>query len=147
MVELGRRTGVGPLAASRVAKIRQGLEEVKARAAGRPKRSVLFIVGRTPGTINDLIVVGRGSFLNESIVAQEGGGGYSEWPLPAKRISPGSRTGSLEKSGTVNRDRYPWGFQEVPSGACDSPRFFTASSLPRPRHYRLVVGPLGEPVD
>lgn len=67
MMELGRKTGVEPMASSRVAKIREGLEEVEARTAGRPKRSVLFIVGRTPGTINDLIVVGSGSYLNELI--------------------------------------------------------------------------------
>ena len=65
--ELGRRLGVEETAAGRVDRIRRGLEEVRTRAAGRPRRSVLFIVGRTPGTINDLIVVGSGSFLNELI--------------------------------------------------------------------------------
>jgi iron complex transport system substrate-binding protein len=72
MYALGRRLGVEGTAASRVDKIRQGLQAVKTKSVGRPKRSVLFIVGRTPGTINDLIVVGRGSFLNE-LIAIAGG--------------------------------------------------------------------------
>jgi iron complex transport system substrate-binding protein len=72
MNELGRVLGVESAAAVQVSRIRQGLQAVRSRAAGRPKRSVLFIVGRTPGTINDLIVVGRGSFLNE-LIAIAGG--------------------------------------------------------------------------
>jgi iron complex transport system substrate-binding protein len=72
MYALGRRLGVEETAAGRIEKIRLGLEAVRTKSAGRPKRSVLFIVGRTPGTINDLIVVGRGSFLNE-LIAIAGG--------------------------------------------------------------------------
>src|SRR5215472_12146034 len=45
-------------------------KEIHANAAqtnrtARPK--VLFVVGRTPGTVSDLIVVGRGSYLSELI--------------------------------------------------------------------------------
>ena len=43
------------------------LEKIRARGALLPPRGVMFVVGRTPGTIQDLIVVGRGGFLNELI--------------------------------------------------------------------------------
>jgi iron complex transport system substrate-binding protein len=65
--ELGRRAEVGDRAEQRIGEIESALADIRARAGGLPRRSVMFIVGRTPGVIRDLVVVGRGSFLNELI--------------------------------------------------------------------------------
>lgn len=65
--ELGGRCGVVETAEQRIARIQSGLAAIHLRAAKAPRRSVMFIVGRTPGVIRDLMVVGRGSFLNELI--------------------------------------------------------------------------------
>jgi len=67
MLDLGKRTGADEIAQLRVASIRGGLKAIRKRAGGLPKRSVMFIVGRTPGTVEDLMAVGSHSFLNELI--------------------------------------------------------------------------------
>jgi len=67
MISLGKRTGVERIAKMRVASIRARLEAVRKQADGLPKRSVMFIVGRTPATVEDLMAVGSNSFLNELI--------------------------------------------------------------------------------
>ena len=67
MLMLGKRTGAGKIAETRVASIRARLEAVRKRAEGLPRRSVMFIVGRTPATVEDLMAVGSNSFLNELI--------------------------------------------------------------------------------
>lgn len=64
---IGRRAGAEAAAERRVAAIKKDLDQVHARLAARPKRSAMFIVGRTPGTIQDLIAAGRATFLNELI--------------------------------------------------------------------------------
>jgi iron complex transport system substrate-binding protein len=69
---LGRNTGAEAAAESLVSSIRRDLEQIRARSEGLERRSVLFIVGRAPGMIRDLVIVGRGSFLNE-LIAIAGG--------------------------------------------------------------------------
>jgi iron complex transport system substrate-binding protein len=64
---IGERTGARKIAETRVASIRARLEAVRKRTAGLPRRSVMFIVGRTPATVEDLMAVGSNSFLNELI--------------------------------------------------------------------------------
>jgi len=69
---LGQRTGVAETAEKRIAEIQAALADIEARASKLPRRSVMFLVGRTPGAIRDLIVVGRGSYLNELITIAGG---------------------------------------------------------------------------
>ena len=64
---LGERAGVPGVAARRIVEMRTALERVRGESSGLPRRGVMFIVGRTPATIQDLTVVGQGSFLNELI--------------------------------------------------------------------------------
>ena len=47
--------------------LRAKLSAIEKRAAGKPRRSLLFIVGRTPGRLDGMMAVGKGSFLNEII--------------------------------------------------------------------------------
>ena len=67
MLELGERAGATKIAEGRVASMQARLEAVRKRAEGLPRRSVMFIVGRTPATVEDLMAVGSNSFLNELI--------------------------------------------------------------------------------
>ena len=67
MLELGERTGAAKMAERRVGAMRARLETVKKQAEGLPRRSVMFIVGRTPATVEDLMAVGSNSFMNELI--------------------------------------------------------------------------------
>lgn len=65
--DLAERTGVPERAEQKIAEIRGRLDAVRIRAQGLPRRSVVFFVGRSPGTISDLVAVGKGSFLNDLI--------------------------------------------------------------------------------
>jgi ABC-type Fe3+-hydroxamate transport system substrate-binding protein len=47
--------------------IQRQLHEVAVKTSSSPKPKVLFVVGRTPGAVSDLIAVGRGSYLSELI--------------------------------------------------------------------------------
>jgi iron complex transport system substrate-binding protein len=69
---LGKRAEVEETAEKRIASIQSALDETRSRANNLPRRSVMFLIGRTPGTIRDLMVVGRGSFLNELITIAGG---------------------------------------------------------------------------
>lgn len=54
------------------AKITAALGQVEASAKARERRTVLFIVGRTPGRLDGMVAVGKGSYLNE-LIAMAGG--------------------------------------------------------------------------
>jgi iron complex transport system substrate-binding protein len=53
------------------AKLRESLQRelaaIEARTAKLPKRRVLFLVGRTPGTLQGMIAVGSGTYIDELI--------------------------------------------------------------------------------
>jgi iron complex transport system substrate-binding protein len=50
-----------------VAEIRGRLDAVRHAAEGLPRRKTMFVVGRSPGAIGDIVAVGKGAFLNELI--------------------------------------------------------------------------------
>ena len=63
---ISEKAGVPARGRSLIQSIETQLREVAPKPGGvKPK--LLFIVGRTPGTVSDLIAVGRGSYLNELI--------------------------------------------------------------------------------
>jgi iron complex transport system substrate-binding protein len=82
---LGHAASVEPRAAALVADIDSRLARVRADARTRPARKVLLIVGRSPGSLTDLVAVGRGSYLNELVsiaggVNVLGGPGLPDYP-------------------------------------------------------------------
>ena len=87
MMLIGRRAGVPERAARLVAGIRQRLNAVRQRTATRPRRSVLFIVGRSPGRLDGMVAVGKGSFLNGLIEIAGGVNALAGTPLGYPKIS------------------------------------------------------------
>jgi iron complex transport system substrate-binding protein len=65
--KIGRAAGVPDRAEGLVARMRADLDAVRARTSRLPRRRTVFIAGRTPGRIEDLIAAGRSSHLNELI--------------------------------------------------------------------------------
>ncbi len=68
-----------------VAELQQRLDRVRAAVAARPRRKVLVIVGRRPGTLGDLVAVGRDSYLHDLVRIAGGrnvlgGDGLPEYP-------------------------------------------------------------------
>jgi iron complex transport system substrate-binding protein len=64
---IAEKIGVPERGRSLIQSIEKDLREIGAKAGRGAKPKVLFVVGRTPGAISDLIVVGRGSYLSELI--------------------------------------------------------------------------------
>jgi iron complex transport system substrate-binding protein len=54
------------------------LHQVAAMPASGPRPKVLFVVGRTPGTVDDLIAVGRGTYLSELIALAGGENAFAD---------------------------------------------------------------------
>lgn len=72
MEEIGAATGTQARAAQLVSGVRRDLEAVKERVKGRKPARALFIVGRTPGTLEGLIAVGKGSYIS-GVIEYAGG--------------------------------------------------------------------------
>ncbi len=85
--QIGRLCGVDRRAGALCHSIRGRLEAVRKRTAGLPRRRVLFVVGRTPGRVEDLIVAGKASYLNE--VLEIAGGRNLVWDaaVPYAKVS------------------------------------------------------------
>ncbi|MEX2263889.1 MAG: cobalamin-binding protein [Bryobacteraceae bacterium] len=64
---IGKAAGVETRAEQLVADIRARLDSLRLRTEKLPRRSLLFIVGRTPGRLDGIVAVGSGSYLNELI--------------------------------------------------------------------------------
>jgi iron complex transport system substrate-binding protein len=69
---IGAAADAGDRAARLVADLESRLSAVRAEAAQRPSKKVLVIVGRQPGTLGDLVAVGRGSYLNDLVTIAGG---------------------------------------------------------------------------
>lgn len=85
--EIGAALGIPAKGAELEKSVRAKLAAIEKRAAGKAPRSLLFIVGRTPGRLDGLIAVGKGSFLNELIRIAGGRNVLADSPVAYPRIS------------------------------------------------------------
>ena len=69
---IGAAAGVTDRAARLIDETEARLAAVQRAALTRASRKVLVIVGRQPGTLGDLIAVGRGSYLNDLVTIAGG---------------------------------------------------------------------------
>ena len=92
---VGRAAGREEEARKLLAETRAGLEEVRRRAAGLPRRRVLCVVDRAPGTLRDIYTASDGSFIEQLV---ELAGGESIAP-PAS-----SGWGKIQKEAVVALD-------------------------------------------
>jgi iron complex transport system substrate-binding protein len=65
--QVGDAIGSGAEAKALDAAIRARFAAIEKANAGKPRRTMLFIVGRTPGRLEGVIAVGKGSYLNDVI--------------------------------------------------------------------------------
>ncbi len=72
IARIGKATGSQVAASALAGRIRGSLDEVRQRTAKLPPRRVVFVVGRAPGTLTELVVAGKGSYLEE-VMALAGG--------------------------------------------------------------------------
>jgi iron complex transport system substrate-binding protein len=79
---IGEAAAVPDRADALVAELRERLDRVRAAVAGRRPQRVLLIVGRRPGTLTDLVAVGRTSYMSELVTIAGGVNVLSQPGLP-----------------------------------------------------------------
>lgn len=84
---IGEALGLQKAASQLEAKIRSQLVNIEKRSAGQAPRTLLFIVGRTPGRLEGLIAIGKGSFLNEIMRVAGARNVLDDSPVTYPRIS------------------------------------------------------------
>jgi iron complex transport system substrate-binding protein len=67
--------------------IRTGLDAVHARAAALKPARVMFVVGRSQGRLDGLVVVGKASFLNEVLQIAGGENVFRDALAPYPKVS------------------------------------------------------------
>jgi len=87
MRSIALRCGVPERGAKLEADIRARLAAIRQRTAKLPRRSLIFIVGRSPGSLDSLIAVGKGSYLNELIAIAGGVNALERTPMPYPKVS------------------------------------------------------------
>jgi iron complex transport system substrate-binding protein len=65
--QIAQAAGESARGDSLVTAIDRQLQQVRRRGEGAPHPRVLFIIGRNPGTLTDLVAVGPGSYINDLI--------------------------------------------------------------------------------
>jgi iron complex transport system substrate-binding protein len=85
--DIAARAGVPERGVKLEADIRARLDAVRRKTAGRPQRSLIFIVGRAPGALEGLLAVGKGSYLNELIAIAGGENALALNALPYPKLS------------------------------------------------------------
>ncbi len=84
---IGQLTGAEAPARSLAARIEAELAAVRSRAASLPRRRVLFLVGRSPGTLQGMVGVGPGTFLDELMRLAGGDNVLASSPIAYPRVS------------------------------------------------------------
>ncbi len=87
MLLIGKAAGVPDGAARLVADMRRRFDAMRRRTIRLPRRTVLFIVGRSPGRLEGMVAVGKGSFLNGLIEIAGGVNALAGTPLGYPKIS------------------------------------------------------------
>ena len=72
IARIGRAAGVPGHAGALAARIRGSLDQIRQRTANLARPRVMFVVGRAPGRLDDLVVAGKSSYLDE-VMAIAGG--------------------------------------------------------------------------
>ncbi len=90
---IGRATGAQARAEGLCTEIRNSLESLRQRTRRAATPRVLFIVGRTPGRIEDLIAAGGSSYLSEVIEAAGGENVMHDTAVALRQGGPGGSAG------------------------------------------------------
>lgn len=68
-------------------RLRTELDEVRKAAAGRPRQRVLFLVGRSPGTLQGMVGAGPGTFIEELMALSGGTNVLAASPIQYPKVS------------------------------------------------------------
>jgi len=85
--KIGEAAGVADRAAALNRDIREKLDDIRRRVAGRPKRKIVFLVGRSPGELQGMVAVGRASYLTELMELAGGVNAFADAPGAYPKVS------------------------------------------------------------
>ena len=84
---IAEKIGVPQRGRSLIRSIEGQLHEIATEKGSGPKPKVLFIVGRTPGAVSDLIAVGRGSYISELIALAGADNAFADAGVPYPKVN------------------------------------------------------------
>ena len=85
--KIGALTGTQKKAAALGAALRRELDDVRRSVAGRPRKRALFLVGRSPGTVQGMVGAGPGTFINELMTLAGADNVLASSPIPYPKVS------------------------------------------------------------
>ncbi|MGD0580355.1 MAG: helical backbone metal receptor, partial [Bryobacteraceae bacterium] len=87
LLRIGQLTGRDAQAARLTTGLRAQLDSVRRLAASRPRRSVLFLVGRAPGTLQGMVGAGPGTFIDELLTLAGASNVLASSPMQYPNVS------------------------------------------------------------
>ena len=84
---IAEKIGVPQRGRSLIRSIEGQLHEIATEKGSGPKPKVLFIVGRTPGAVSDLIAVGRGGYISELIALAGADNAFADAGVPYPKVN------------------------------------------------------------
>lgn len=87
IAQIGRLTGSESSARRLADSLRRDLDAVRSAAAGKNRTSVLFLVGRAPGTLQSMVGAGPGTFLDELLRLAGGTNILASSPIQYPKVS------------------------------------------------------------
>lgn len=84
---IGKLTGTDVAARKLSADLRAQLEEVRAKARGQARIKALFLVGRSPGSLQGMVGVGPKTFIDELMTLAGGDNLLSNSPIQYPKVS------------------------------------------------------------
>jgi iron complex transport system substrate-binding protein len=85
--DIGRAVGLGKRAEELNEDIRARLDAVRGEMSGKPRPTVMIVVGRTPGLLTNLVAVGPRAYLGELLEIAGGANVLTEAAIAYPRIS------------------------------------------------------------
>lgn len=87
LTRIGMLTGTEKRAAALAASLRSELDEVRRSVAGRPRKSALFLVGRSPDTVQGMVGAGPGTFIDELMTLAGADNVLASSPIAYPKVS------------------------------------------------------------
>jgi iron complex transport system substrate-binding protein len=84
---IGRAAGVPEAAGALVARIRGALDQIRGRTAKLAPPRVVFVVGRAPGRLAELVVAGKSSYLDEVMAIAGGNNVFRDTIAPYPKVT------------------------------------------------------------
>jgi iron complex transport system substrate-binding protein len=84
---IGELTGKREQAVRMVNNLKQELAEVSKSVAGKPRRTALFLVGRSPGTLQGMVGAASGTFIDQLMTVAGGTNVLKASPIQYPRVS------------------------------------------------------------